>query len=104
MSETYNNYEGSPKEDLTDLQWIEIGQKDERNHNHWQADSSYIMAGEEGKPHREALIKKEARRSPTRAYLMLRENDDKKLYKIVEEEATKKKLELLREHIQKNFL
>lgn len=90
-------------EGKTSKDFLIEGERHERVYNPWTAEASYKLAGDEGKKHREALIRKEAYKNPTRAFLMLEEDDDKKLYRLVQECADKKKLHLLRDYISKNF-
>lgn len=95
----------------TSEEWVAIGDKDVENYNWWQAEASYKLANRPDK------LKQLARKTlygaeikgvkttpnPTRAFLIAEELGDKKLLQEIQEQADKRKLELLRDHIQKNL-
>lgn len=85
------------------MAWIAVGHKDVDNRNPYSAEVSYRLAGEEGHKHREELILNEAKKDPVRAFLLLNNDDSMVLWRKVQAKADEKRLNLLRDYMDKNF-
>lgn len=96
-------------EGKTSGEFIIEGRRHNKNYNFYTAEASFKLAQEKAenseeeklaKLEREKLIRQEAYRNPTRAWLLC-EDDEKDLLRSIAAQADKRKLELLRDTIRK---
>lgn len=97
--------------DRTSEDWVLIGDRDVENYNWYQAAAAYKLAERPDKLKqlaRKTLYGAEVKGvkttpNPTRAFLIADELGDKALLKEIRDQADKKKLELLRDFIDKQL-